>query len=102
MDPPGRGSISTEEAREVLGRVAALEADLLKIEGFRADLADRCFRQAQLNDAVFDLAAVWRDALTNGRHVALRQRWPELATALDALIDDRSDLGGLTAEDYES
>ena len=27
-------------------RVAELEADLLKVEGFRADLADRSFRQA--------------------------------------------------------
>jgi hypothetical protein len=43
---------------------------------------------ADLDDAVFDLCALWRDALTNGRHVALRARWPELATALDAVIDN--------------
>jgi len=33
------------ELDDARARVTKLEADLLKIEGFRADLADRCLRQ---------------------------------------------------------
>jgi len=43
MDPPGRRTISTAEAQAVLDELAALEADLLTIEGQRADLAERLF-----------------------------------------------------------
>ena len=35
------------------------------------------------DDALFALCALWRDALENGKHVALRRRWPELAARLD-------------------
>ena len=43
MDPPGRRTISTAEARAVLDELAQREADLLTIEGQRADLAERLF-----------------------------------------------------------
>lgn len=52
MDPPGRGSISTEEARGVLAeldvaraRLAALEAELAKVKGYQRELAERCARK---------------------------------------------------------
>lgn len=37
--------------------------------------------------AVWQLCALWTDALRDGRHVPLRRRWPELAEALDAVVD---------------
>ena len=43
MDPPGRRSISTAEAKAVLELLARHEADVLTIEGQRADLAERLF-----------------------------------------------------------
>ena len=58
MDPPGRRSISTAEAQAVLDELAALEADLLTIEGQRADLAERVF---DLTAALEALCAVADD-----------------------------------------
>ena len=45
MNPPGRRSISTAEARALLAEVAEHEADLQVVEQQRADLAERLFGQ---------------------------------------------------------